>query len=206
MAKKQKTYYEMYQENKRLRKEHRRIWAFYVCNIILFWLHIVVFNTATIGDYILSKLPHGDIVVSESSTDGLFVWQVMPGNWSDTESTSTLYLDTSKTHFEVLVQGACVDKAQTIINILKRRYTSFDRIRVAISDTHAQAVQLDIDGTIKFLKLNGVNVSTGKSEFTSGFKKIVSTHDFIEAINYYKPSISMGELQKYLDNKYKAER
>ena len=196
--KKQKTYYEIHQDNKMFRKRERGIWGFSAFSVILFYLTFMI-NTATIGDYILSKIPN----------DKPFMTNAIPTSASFSDSNTTAYYSFSElseaVNKEVLAEGACVDRAQSIINILKRRYTAFDRIRAALSNNHVQAIRQDVDGSIEFLKLEGRNVVTGKSEFPNGFNKLIDPDVFLEAISYYKPSISISELQKYLDKKYRAK-
>lgn len=193
MKKEPKSYHKLYKENKGLKANQRHVSIVYIVMLLILFFCFMV-ETATVGDYILSKLDVERKIVYPSATavsdrsDYFVVWS--SGSWSPAP-------------IETLASGACVDRAQTIINMLKRRYVSFDRIRAAISDDHVQAVQLNIDGTIDFLKLEGRNVVIGKPEFSSGFDKLIDPDDFLKAIEYFKPDIDVSELQAYLDSKYK---
>jgi len=201
MKKEPKSYHKLYELNRELKVHIGMIWSLYVLAVMLFIISFGV-ETATVGNYILSKLDVEKSAVTAHSWDSRGYdesdWVVV--RWGNSSHTYPSYSST-----ETLATGACIDRAQTIINTLKRRYVAFDRIKAATSDSHVQAVRQNIDGTIDFLKLDDRNVVIGKSEFPSGFDKLIKPDDFLEAIEYFRPEIDIAELQAYLDKKYKRE-
>jgi len=132
----------------------------------------------------------------ESNNEWTYIVTSTEGGWTTSPSD-----DVKK--IELLADGACVDKAQTILNILKRRYNNYDQIRVADSPEHVQTVRLNDDGTIDFLDLVGVNVIVGKNEFddwdiNNGKFRLIDPEQFLAAIDIYKPSINNYQLNSYL--------
>ena len=102
---------------------------------------------------------------------------------------------------EILADGKCVERTQAIINILKRKYIGYDRIRVADSPIHVQAVRLNDNGSIDFLMLDyKTDVIIGYNEFEhfDGKFRLIDPEVFLEAIDIYKPTITEGQLNSYL--------
>ena len=194
-----KTYYELSKENKRLKRGYAGMAGLYLLGAMLFMFSFMI-ETATVGNYVLSKLQPTTQSKYNIPNDRTSTWE-----WSSSGDWIIINNGIISSR-EILAKGECVDKAQTIINMLKRRYISFNRIKAAISDNHVQVVRQNIDGTIDFLKLEDRNIVTGDSEFTTGFNKLIDPDDFLAAVEYFKPDINVWELQAYLDNKYKTEK
>lgn len=196
---KQKSYYEINQECIRLKRSNRRCWIIYVIGIICFTLSYQI-SVARIGEYILehtqktvkvydaqSKPPHGDISPYYFYDSG--------GGFQ------VIDVDGSKN--EIIASGVCVDMAVSMLGILKRHYTGYDRVFVAVSKNHAQPVIKNIDGTLDYLTLNGSNVIKGKFKSSYDVEVLAKPEDFVEIASYYKPTLSFEELIKYLKVKYK---
>ena len=125
-------------------------------------------------------------------------------------SDSTPALVFSDCVIEPIVSGNCVDLASAMLFILKRNFLNFDRVGVVVgpllSTYHCQVV-LDTLDERDFLKLrNGNSVYKSTSDFAPDAPLIyLSPADFLEAVSYFKPSISKDELLAFLDEKYKSQ-
>lgn len=200
MKKSNKSYYDLLEENRWFRRRENKRISFYVFGAILFYLAIMV-ETATVGNFILKKIDlqrYAAEVFCQAEPSGIVV-TVSSDTWETT--TGEIYYVTENNN-SVLVRGACVDKAQAIVNMLKRRYVSFDRIKVAACDNHVQVVRQNIDGTITFLDEDNWDVVVGNSEFPYGFHTLLDPQDFLDAIAYFKPEISVFELNDFLNARY----
>ena len=154
------------------------------------------------------------VVAPNSSVEALNVAEVSISE--DTSATPVFVPPSSQFLFAidepqpptVIVEGACVDKAQTILNMLKRRYDGFDQIKCALSYNHVQVVRQNPNSSIDYLDLtNDWQVVVGASEFHgSTIQRIVPPELFLEAISVYKPEIGSDELSVFLDSKLLGNR
>ena len=101
---------------------------------------------------------------------------------------------------KTIASGNCVDRASTILSIMKRKSLYFDKVEVAVSSTHCQAV-LNTHGKRDFLALtNWFNIRKSISEFSPNTDLIyVSPTDFLAAVSCFKPSITKDEMLAFLD-------
>ena len=146
--------------------------------------------------YVGYELNKKSIMVTEYHNG---TWQSEMVNTGDWSITNTNY-QWSSNDTEILAEGVCVDKAQTIVNILKRRYKEYDRIRIADAPAHVQAVRLNENGKIDFLDLDGVDIIIGHNEFKhhDGKFRLIDPDQFLEAIAIFKPDLTNPQLNYYL--------
>ena len=149
--------------------------------------------------YVGYETNRNKIIITEWQNNG-WVDVVVNANYYPTSTSDGGYYIKEK---EIIADGACVEKAQTILNILKRKYKDYHQIRIADTPIHVQVVRLNKNGKIDFLDLDGVNVIIGFNEFESwgingGNFKLIDPDQFLIAIEIYKPLLYNYQLNTFL--------
>ena len=79
-------------------------------------------------------------------------------------SSAAIIITTTHYATPIIATGCCVDKALHIISTLERHYHNTDRIKVAVSSDHCQAVLMDLEKPI-YLDMKDLMVVKSESEF-----------------------------------------
>jgi len=173
-------------------KTKSEIWSNIAAGIFLF-LCVGVISIISIGSY--ETFFREDITYTTSAES---TWEIIP---SQTYWTSELTIQPNST--TIIAEGCCVDKAASILSILKRHSRNKGEVQVALSVQHCQAV-LNKNGKRTFLGLrDGNQVYETEKEFLDDEDvTFINANDFLEMTETYYPSMSTVDVIAFYVNKY----
>jgi len=172
-------------------KAKSKIWS-NIFDISILLLSCAVISTGSIVFY--ETFFREDITYTTTTAN---TWEIIP---SQTYWTSELTIQPTTT---IIAEGCCVDKAVSILSILKRHFPNRGEAQVALSTQHCQAV-LNKNGKRTFLGLrDGNQVYEKEKEFLDDEDvTFINANDFLEMTETYFPSMSTVDVIAFYVNKY----